>query len=155
MLRYNPDTYFKINVKTCAESSTWTRPRVQPIVTNALLFPLQFPVFMSYSASPLPHSHPPNPTSSSKRQDEGSANICCAATVSGCGAGHMSQQWKIIVIGSPSQQLALYGWMAEANVNPFHPTAAKPQLSTNRKLVLPRDQSPVSHESLLYHRHLL
>lgn len=44
-----------------------------------------------------------------QRQDKGSANICCAATVSGCGAGHMSQQWKIIVIGSPSQQLAWYG----------------------------------------------
>lgn len=41
----------------------------------------------------------------------------------------MSQQWKIIVIGSPSQQLAWYGWTTEAKVNPFRATAAKPQIS--------------------------
>lgn len=31
---------------------------------NAILCLLHFPVFVSYSMSPLPHSHPPNPTSS-------------------------------------------------------------------------------------------
>lgn len=51
-------------LQTCVEHSPWTRPHVRPIVTNTVLFPLQFPVFVSYSASPLPHSHPPNPTSS-------------------------------------------------------------------------------------------
>lgn len=55
----------------------------------------------------------------------------------------MSQQWKIIVIGSLSQQLAWYGWMAEANVNPFLPTAANPQLG---RPVLPKNQIPqVTH----------
>lgn len=50
----------------------------------------------------------------------------------------MSQQWKIIVIGSWSQQLAWYGWMAKAKVNPFHTAATKPQPSTNKRQSHPR-----------------
>lgn len=37
------------------------RPHVQPIVTNGILCLLHFPVFMSSSMSPLPHSHPLTP----------------------------------------------------------------------------------------------
>lgn len=50
----------------------------------------------------------------------------------------MLQQWKIIVIGSPSQQLAWYGWMTEARVNPFHTTAAEPQFSVDMCWLHPR-----------------
>ncbi len=60
----------------------------------------------------------------------------------------MSQQWKIIVIGSPSQQLAWYGWMTGAKVNPFHTPTAKPRLSMNTT----EHQSLVSHKSLLHPR---
>lgn len=90
--------------------------------------------FFAFSISPsshltsqaTPNSHPPSlHEQPPQRRDQRSANICCAATVSGCGAGHMSQQWKIIVIGSQSQQLAWYGWMTEAAVNPFFTTEQK------------------------------
>lgn len=122
-----------------AVSTTWPEHMCKPTVMNAVLGLLHFPVFMSYSMSPLPHSHPPNPTSKQQRQDEGSANICCAATVSGCGAGHMSQQWKIIVIGSPSQQLAWYGWMAERlSLTLSTQQQPKPQLSVNTWWFYPR-----------------
>lgn len=98
----------------------------RPIIVDASGCPLPFPVLSRPTLTPpCPHSgvgggatHHPPPTTPlqnpswpvvGKAKMNGSANVCCAATVSGCGAGHMSQQWKIIVIGSPSQQLALYG----------------------------------------------
>lgn len=46
--------------------------------------------------------------------------------------------------------------MAEANVNPFHPTAAKTTAQHERELVFsPGDQDIVSHKSLRYQRYLL
>lgn len=55
------DITFSYNFKNTCLDYYMDRAHVQPIVMNAILCPLQFPVFMSSSMSPLPHSHPLTP----------------------------------------------------------------------------------------------